>query len=129
VESLAALRPEDIDVGNAEVHFRTAKGGRTYSVPLSDAGLEAARACLRLRPAGSPTVLGIKPRTVWLWVRQASEASGVPCHPHRLRHNRRPRAEALGRRRRSRSAGPGTRVARRDPEVLPGVGRRSPERR
>lgn len=86
VESLCAIRPEDVDLDAGTVFLRRAKGARSYHVPLSPAGRDVVRELLRWRRPDRETLLGIKPSTFWLWVREAAEAAGVYASPHVLRH-------------------------------------------
>ena len=80
--SLCSLTPDDVQDG--KLHFRVAKGGRTYSVPLS--GI-AAQSVAELTRLGHPTLLGVGPTMFWTWLNQASRDAGVRAWPHLLRHS------------------------------------------
>jgi integrase/recombinase XerD len=88
VESMSEVRPEDVDLRDSTIAFRTAKGDKPYRVPLGNVGLEAAQQLLALHePARGPTLLGVKPGTLWWWVSEAAKQSGVKASPHVLRHS------------------------------------------
>jgi integrase/recombinase XerD len=88
VESIADVRPEDIDLRDSTIGFRTAKGSRPYRVPLGSVGQEAAQQLLALHdPSRSVTLLGVKSGTLWWWVSEAAKKSGVKASPHVLRHS------------------------------------------
>ena len=88
VESLCAVRPEDVDVSAGILYLHRAKGNRPYSVPLGQAARPVASELLSLYdPGRGPFLLGIKPRTFWLWVHQAAEDTGVKASPHTMRHS------------------------------------------
>lgn len=86
VESLCSITPSDIDLAQGVVHLKRTKGDKPYSVPLSEKGLEVARALLQRQPPGAWTLIGVKPRTFWMWVHDAAELAGVKASPHTLRH-------------------------------------------
>lgn len=80
--------PEDIDLRDSTIAFRTTKGDKPYRVPLGTVGREAAEQLLRLHdPRRGPTLLGVKPGTIWWWVSEAAKKSGVKASPHVLRHS------------------------------------------
>jgi site-specific recombinase XerD len=97
LSSMAAVRPQDVQTdgqGRPVISFREAKGDRPYAVPIE--APEARAALDRLREladykaprakARRDTLIGVGPKSIWGWVHEASQRSGVPCHPHLLRH-------------------------------------------
>jgi integrase/recombinase XerD len=87
VESLAAIRPEDISLSDGVVRLNKTKGDRPYVAILGQAGRRVAAELLDMYDPASYTLLGIKARTFWLWCHEAGEAAGVHCSPHMLRHS------------------------------------------
>lgn len=87
VDSFCSIKPEDVDLVGARVHLKQTKGDKPYTVPLSARGMDVARELLQLQPAGAWTLVGIKPRTFWMWVHDAAEIAGVKASPHTLRHS------------------------------------------
>jgi integrase len=81
IGSIVAVRPQDI--WNGEVHFKTAKGGRLYSVPLGHLAQEAVKELLQY---GLPTLVGVSAERVRQWLRQAELDCGIKVNPHKLRH-------------------------------------------
>lgn len=86
VESLAAIRPDDVDLVGQTLYLMITKGAKPYAVPLGAKALEAARELLELRPAAW-NLIGVKARTFWLWVSEAAHDAGVKASPHTLRHS------------------------------------------
>jgi len=96
IGSICGVRPEDVYRGSSGrrwVHFAVAKDDRPYDVPLNEMGTAAVDALLVLadyRPKRArrrlSTLVGVAPATVWSWVHQASERSGIEAYPHLLRH-------------------------------------------
>lgn len=87
VESLCSIAPGDIDLAQRVVHLKRAKGDKPYVVPLSNEAAGVCRELLAMTLPGAWTVVGVKPRTFWLWVRQAGEVAGIHVTPHMLRHS------------------------------------------
>lgn len=92
--SIAAVMPEDVDLDQAWIDFREAKGDQPYGVPLGPRGLAAARRLLELRhwhppTAGGrlPTLVGVGPARIRQWVERSGELAGVRVWPHLLRHS------------------------------------------
>ena len=88
VESLCMVKPEDLDMNAGMLYLHRTKGNRPYAVPLGQSARPVAAELLSLYdPERGPYLLGVKSRTFWLWVHQASEDSGVKASPHTLRHS------------------------------------------
>ncbi len=81
IGSIVALRPGDIRDG--VVHFRAAKGGRTYSTGAVRA-VEVAAAHL----AEDDRLVTVCPETVRTWLRRAARDAGIRrrVYPHLFRH-------------------------------------------
>jgi len=91
--SIAAVMPEDVDIGGAWIEFREAKGHHPYGVPLGPRGLAAARRLLELRSfrprtaaSRRPTLVGVGAGRIRQWVQEAGRLAGVRVWPHLLRH-------------------------------------------
>ena len=85
------MRPQDVHDGR--VHFRVAKNGRPYDVPLEGVAKEACAELLHCpRPDGSRAsphhgdcLIGVGPERFRQWIREAERDSGVRAWPHLLR--------------------------------------------
>jgi integrase len=95
--SLVALRPEDLKKmadGSVLVHFREAKGGRAYDVPVvAPEAQEAISELLRLkdfaplRGRRRDTLIGVGRTRLEDWTREAGRLAGVGrVYPHLFRH-------------------------------------------
>ncbi len=96
--SIIALRWADVDLDRRIIHFRVAKGGRAYSVPMSDriAGILAGYRARAWLPNEADWVFPspVRPSEP-LWAQVRNDKQGVPP-PHRLRHTFRTRLVELG---------------------------------
>ncbi len=91
--SLAAIMPEDVDLGRNWLAFRVAKNGDLYGVPLGDRGRRAAEQLLALMAytptrvrTRRPTLIGVGESTISSWAKRAGEDAGVKTWTHLLRH-------------------------------------------
>jgi len=90
IGSLVAIRPEDVNLGDALLWIRESKGGRTYEIPLEKLSLAAASWLVEDARANDRELLvGVGAEQVRNWLRQARLAAGVPDRiwPHLLRHS------------------------------------------
>lgn len=90
IGSLVAIQPEDVNLADAVLWIREAKGGRTYEVPLERLALSAATWLVRdARGAGRERIVGVGEEQVRNWLREARIRAGVPDRvwPHLLRHS------------------------------------------
>ncbi|GBC87103.1 Tyrosine recombinase XerC [bacterium HR12] len=101
--SIAAVMPEDVDLEQAWIDFREAKGGQPYGLPLGPRGLAAARRLLELRDwhppkvgGRLPTLVGVGPARIRQWVQRAGDLAGIRVWPHLLRHSTITRLAAVG---------------------------------
>lgn len=90
-ESLCNVEAEDVHGGY--IHFRIAKGGKPYRVPLSHSAYAAVDGLMTSpRPRRGPTtewrskLVGVSPAGFWMWVSEAASDAGLKAHPHSLRH-------------------------------------------
>jgi integrase/recombinase XerD len=88
IGSLVAIRPADIDLEQARLHVREAKGGRSYELPLVRLSATAARWLLS-DSVDRETLVGVGQEQVRNWLREARLSAGVPDRvwPHLLRHS------------------------------------------
>lgn len=88
VESLASIKPEDIDFDQHVIHLTNTKGNRPYTVPMGQACERVARELLELfDPTRRWNLIGVRDRTFWMWVNQAAQDAGIKASPHTLRHS------------------------------------------
>lgn len=91
IGSACAVRPQDVHDGR--VHFRVAKNGRPYDVPIEGVAKQAYEELLHCpRPDGSRAsarhadcLIGVGTERFRQWVREAERDSGVRAWPHLLR--------------------------------------------
>jgi integrase/recombinase XerD len=91
IGSLCEVEPRDLVLGPGReaIDFRVTKGDRPYSLPLTPAALEAARALLGLMREGQRTIIGVQKYALYEWFTEAAERAGLPPgrrHPHLARH-------------------------------------------
>jgi len=73
------------DVGGDGIRIRSGKGGRERVIPMTER-LEAVLEEMRAYTGRTSYVYGGRTAgTIYAWVREASERSGIACHPHVLR--------------------------------------------
>lgn len=87
VESLASIRPDDVNLADGVVFLTRAKGDKPYAVPLGPNARAVARELLDTHDPQTWNLIGVKARTFWLWCHDAGIAAGVHCSPHMLRHS------------------------------------------
>lgn len=75
IGSIAGIKPDELPTRPGEMlHFAVAKGGRTYSVPVSSLAVKAIR---ELLPYSNGTLLGVHKNTLWSWYHQAAVDAGL----------------------------------------------------
>jgi site-specific recombinase XerD len=98
VASLAAVRPQDVDLELKRITFVVAKGDKPYSVPMGKPAVVAARYLIdEARLYGRPTLLGVGAARFRQWVHEAEQSAGLDrIWPHLLRHEYSNRVAAHG---------------------------------
>jgi site-specific recombinase XerD len=87
VDALGRLKPADVDLGTGRIVFRHAKGG-PHVVELGQRARVAVEGLLALYdPSLGETLIGARPRTIWSWVHDAAQGTGLDASPHTLRHS------------------------------------------
>lgn len=94
VGSLAGARREDVDLAKGELYWRVAKRGITYTSPLSDKALMAARRLIELADYTPPgglrknTLVGVGEERIRQWLTEACHRAKVKrVTPHQFRHS------------------------------------------
>lgn len=93
VGSLAGASPEDVDLVGRKIYWRAAKRNRTYTSPLNDEALEAARTLVELgdyhpfTASRRPTLIGVGEERVRQWLKAACDSAQVKrVSPGQFRH-------------------------------------------